>query len=57
MTSIVDGADHVGRSDDCVLCESAVGLDEEETTQSLRQADQDTALPLAQGEEPGKRLL
>lgn len=57
MTSIIDGADHVGRSGDCVLCESAVGLDEEETTQSLRQADQDTALPLAQGEEPGKRLL
>ena len=54
MTSIVDGADHVGRSG---VCESAVGLDEEETTQSLRQADQDTALPLAQGEEPGKRLL
>ena len=57
MISIVDGADHVGRSGDRVLCESAIGLDEETTTQGLRQADQDATLPLSQGEEPGKRLL
>lgn len=57
MTSSVDGVDHVGRSGDRVLCESAVGLDEETTTKSLRQADQNATLPLSQGEESRERFL